>query len=508
MADWVHQLIEAAPSGAAATVDADGQRYSYGDLRALTGQLADNLADRGVRPGDRVMLVCENCTSYVAAVMAASRLGAWIMPVNARHTGEELRAIRDHAGARIVLFTADASTDAATHARQFGTDVGLPLVCGDLAATPVFDETPEPVADDPKDRTAALLYTTGTTSAPKGVMLTHANLCWNARASARLRHLTSGDLVLGVLPGSHIFGFCSTLMAVFHAGACARFIPRFAPQKVLDAIAEGATAMPAVPQMYERILTHLHQSGEALNAPHLRYLSAGGAPLDPDLKARTEAVFGLVLNNGYGITECSPTIAATRPEQPRGDVSVGTALWDVTVTVDAPDVDGVGELVVQGPGVMKGYYRDEKATVRALPYPGVFRTGDLGRIEPDGAIFIEGRVKELIIRSGFNVYPPEVEAMLTRHHDVLQAAVVARVVDANEEILAFVMTHGSVSEAELADWLGQRLVAYKRPQHIFIVDAFPVAPTGKVLKHKLVPHFAALLAARDAETAQTQKDQA
>jgi len=425
------------------------------------------------------------------------------VPVNARHTAGELRSLREHSGARIMLFTGHASAEAAAHVVEFSADISLPLDCGNLQATPVFETEPEPVEDDPTQRVAALLYTTGTTSAPKGVMLTHSNLCWNARVSARLRHLTPDDLVLGVLPGSHIFGFCSTLMAAFHIGCCTRFVPRFTPEAVLNALADGASAMPAVPQMYERILTHLHQTGEALNAPRIRYLSAGGAPLDPDLKARTEATFGVPLNNGYGITECSPTISATRPEDPRDDVSVGPALWDVTVTVDAPGDDGIGELIVQSPGVMKGYYRNPEATALALPRPGIFRTGDLGRIDPDGMIYVEGRVKELIIRSGFNVYPPEVEAMLTQHDQVLQAAVVPRRVGSNEEILAFVMARDELTADALADWLRPRLVAYKQPQHIYIVDAFPIAPTGKVLKHKLIAHFATLLAARDANT---QKD--
>ena len=505
MADWVHQLIERPWGATPATVDADGTRFSYGDLRGLTGNLTGQLAEHGARAGDRIVLVCENCTSYAVAVMAASRLGAWIVPVNARHSEEELQAIRTHCSARCMIFTAAASSPAARHAAKFGANETLALECGDLLVTPCMDGAPEPAGHSPARDVAALLYTTGTTNAPKGVMLTHKNLCWNAEMSARLRGLHSGDLVLGILPGSHIFGFSSTLLAALHAGACTRFVPRCTPELALKALAEGATAMPAVPQMYERILSHLHQSGEALNAPRLRYISAGGAPLDPDLKRRTEAAFGLTLNNGYGITEAAPGVAATRPESPRNDVSVGPALWGVSLSIDSPDAGGVGEIVIQSPGVMKGYYRNPEATAAALPEPGVFRSGDLGRIDPDGAVHVVGRLKELIIRSGFNVYPPEIEAMLTRHRDVLQAAVVPRAVGGNEEILAFVMARSGASEADLANWLRPRLVAYKQPQHIVIVDAFPVAPTGKVLKHKLVTHFATLLAARDTAA---QKDQA
>ncbi len=494
MIRWLHDICDAAPAGARAIIDHDGTELSYGDLRAQAAAAAGALAAHGVRPGDRVMLVAENCAAFAVMAFALSRAGAWVLPVNARHSAEELDAVAAHSGARCLAFTAAASPAAAEHAARCGADRGI----GGTVLTGAAGCDPEPVPDDPAERVAAVLYTTGTTSAPKGVMLSHANLVWNAQSSAWLRELVPGDIVLGVLPGSHIFGFSSTMLAAFHAGATARFLPRFTPEAVLAALAAGASAMPAVPQMYERILTHLHRTGSALVAPRLRYISAGGAPLDPALKARTEAAFGLPLNNGYGITECSPTVAATRPAAPRGDVSAGPALPGVEIWAENADACGVGELIVRSPGVMRGYYRDTEATAAALPEPGVFRTGDLGRIDPDGSVHVLGRVKELIIRSGFNVYPPEIEAMLTRHRDVLQAAVVPRATGGNEEVLAFVMARPGLTESALAGWLRDRLAPYKQPQHILIVGSFPTAPTGKVLKHRLVTHFADLLAARTA----------
>ncbi|MDJ0824143.1 MAG: AMP-binding protein [Rhodobacter sp.] len=497
MSAWLHTIADAAPAGHPAVVDHDGAIYSYDDLRGGAAALAERLQDRGVRPGDRVMLVCENCAAFAAAVLAVVRLGAWVLPVNARHSAGKIAALAAHSGARLTLFTPGASPEAAAHAARLDA-AQLADDLGPLVATACADTAPEPVADTPQNRIAAVLYTTGTTSAPKGVMLTHANLIWNAETSARLRGMAPDDTVLGVLPGSHIFGFSSTMLAALCAGSTLRFLPRFAPETVVRALAEGASVLPAVPQMYARILSHLDRTGAALQAPRLRYISAGGAPLDPDLKARTEAVFGLTLNNGYGITECAPGVAATRPAEPRGDVSVGTAMEDVTLTVDAPDAEGVGEILIRSPGVMAGYYRDPQATAAALPESGLFRSGDLGRIDPDGTVHLLGRKKELIIRSGFNVHPPEIEAMLTRHPDVLQAAVVGRHRDGNEDILAFVMVRGGLTEAALSDWLAPRLVGYKRPQRIVVVDAFPTAPTGKILKHKLTRQFADALGSHTA----------
>ncbi len=500
MTVWLHDLANDAPDDAHAIIDHNGARYGYGAFRGMVAQLADLLDQHGVRPGDRVMIVAKNCASFAVAILALSHVGAWILPINARHTTEELRAIEAHSGARCLMFAPGASDPANVHAIEFQSETSLPLACGDLYVTQVSDQRPEPVADTPTERIAAMLYTTGTTSDPKGVMLTHANLLWNAQSSAKLRSLTPDDEMLAVLPLSHIFGFSSSFLAALFAGASVRFVPRFSPQAMLDAFAAGATALPAVPQMFERILTHLHQTETTLNAPRLRYLSAGGAPLDPDLKARTEAVFGLTLNNGYGLTETSPGVSATRPEHPRDDVSIGPPLDDVTLWIDEPNAEGVGELIIQSPGIMKGYYHNEAATRAALIRPGVFRSGDLARIDPDGIAHLVGRVKELIIRSGFNVYPPEVEGMLTRHPDVLQAAVVPRKINRDEQVLAFVMVQNGLDAASLAAWLRPKLTAYKQPQHIFVVEAFPVAPTGKVLKHKLVSHFADLLDAPDAAT--------
>ncbi len=507
---WLHDLIRDKPARDIAIIDHDGTQLDYGTMRDMTDALAGALRDHGVRAGDRVLLVSENCAAYAIAILAASQIGAWISPVNARQSVDELTSIAAHCQPRCVLFTARASEAAADHAAGFGAaplgidapDSGRPPLARELHATPAADVAVEPTSDDPAERVAALLYTTGTTSAPKGVMLTHANLMWNAATSAGLRRMTPQDDVLGVLPGTHIFGFSSVFLAAMYAGARLRFLPRFTPESVLTAFAEGASIMPAVPQMYARILRHLDAGGQPFKAPRLRYISAGGAPLDPAWKTRTEQIFGLPLNNGYGLTEASPSVSGTRPDAPRRDLSCGPAFDGVDMWIDRPDAEGVGELLIRSPGVMKGYYRNPEATAEVLSPDGTFRCGDLARIDGDGCLHIVGRLKELIIRSGFNVYPPEIEAMLTRHPRVSQAAVVGRPRGGDEEILAFVMPGGDGPTAgtdpeltpdDLRDWLSQRLVGYKVPQQILLVDELPTAATGKILKHRLIGHFAVRL---------------
>ena len=454
------------PRGAIALQLDDGATYSYAMLDHLGQMLAARYTAAGLRAGDRLLLVAENSALFVASVMACSRLDAWFLPVNARMSIGEIAALRAHAQPRLIHWTQTDQIEGA------------------------FDCGPEPTQAS-ADQCAALMYTTGTTSAPKGVMLSHANLIANASNSSKVSKLTGGEATLLALPCTHIFGFASVLLAALRRGAAVRMLEAFKPDIVLDALSEGAHHFPAVPQMWARLLAHLDKSGRSFGAPNLRLISSGGAPLDPDLKRQVEALTKLPLNNGYGLTECAPSVAVTRSDQPREDISVGQCFPNVEVRIDKPNEDGVGEVWIKGPTVMLGYYRDAKLSSEVL-VNGWYKSGDLGKLGTDSALFIVGRLKELIIRSGFNVYPPEVEAMLTRHERVREAAVVGRAVPGNEEILAFVVGE-DLDESELRDWLKQRLVAYKVPQRIIPVNHYPVAATGKILKQKLIAHFKELL---------------
>ncbi len=253
--------------------------------------------------------------------------------------------------------------------------------------------------------------------------------------------------------------------------------------------------------MYAKLLQYLEVTGQSLTAPRLRYISAGGSPLDIDWKRSIEQRFGLPLNNGYGLTECASNVALTRVDRPRPDDSIGLPLPGVAMRFAGPDgldvADGtVGEIWIKGPNVMLGYYRDEAGTRAVLDQDGWYRTGDLGRRGEDGHLFIVGRAKDLIIRSGFNVYPAEVETALNSHDDVVQSAVIGRKVSGNEEVVALVEVKPGcgLEPSSLRDYVGRRLAAYKRPQHIFILEKIPASPTGKILKAGLAGLAEALIA--------------
>jgi acyl-CoA synthetase (AMP-forming)/AMP-acid ligase II len=340
---------------------------------------------------------------------------------------------------------------------------------------------------------AVLLYTTGTTGDPKGVMLTHESVRFGGMASSGLRRMVPEDVVYGVLPMSHVFGLISVLTGACFTGALVMIEARFSAAKLYEASMNGVTIIPAVPQMHAMVMQYTKEQGmELLNSPTLRYVSSGGAPLDPAWKRKAEAFYELPLQNGFGMTETSSGASATNNPIGSPDISVGPVTPGTEAMIDAKapggnDVDE-GEVLVRGPHIMKGYYRNETATSAVFAGDGWMRTGDLGKIDSDNKLHILGRSKELIIHGGFNVYPPEVEAALNDHPQVIQSAVVGRTKDGDEEVLAFVQVSDTDRPQidELRAFVKERLAGYKRPKHIILATALPAAPTGKLLKHKMI----------------------
>ncbi len=472
--------------------------WTYAQLEAVIASTEGWLRDANLRPGDRVVLVCENCRAFVAILLALARLGTWPVLVNARVSARELDEIRDHCGARRVLYTTAVSHHAREHAKRHNApiveipDLG-PLAVGALNETVI----PESLDQDVANNVAALIYTSGTTGLPKGVMLTHRNLLFVAVVSAGIRSLTPNDRLYGILPMSHAVGLSVVLLGALFVGATLYLSPRFDPVAALATLEKDRlTVMLGAPAMFSLLLDYTKMKGIASRKfPDLRIISSSGAPLHAAVKADVEKLLGLPLHNGYGVTECSPNISQASVEKPRTDTSVGQILPGVEVKFVGNDghrvADGeVGELWVRGPNVMKGYYRAPEETAAAINPEGWFNTRDLARIE-NGYLFIVGRTKELIVRFGFNVYPAEVESVLNNHPEVVRSAVVGRNVagvDGGEEVIAFVQTAAgsALTSAQMAEHAAQHLAPYKRPSQILLVPAMPLTPTGKVIKAELV----------------------
>ncbi len=489
-----------------ALVEASGS-WTYRQLNDAVDRASAWLQDSGVRPGDRVMLVCDNCRAFIGIFLALTGMDAWPVLANARLSAREIDDIRDHCGARRVIYMTSVSPQAMQHAKRHGAIIGEQAGLGPIGFGPLNEKVePEPIDLNSTNRVAALIYTSGTTGLPKGVVLTHRNLLFIAAVSAQIRSLTQEDRLYGVLPISHAVGLSVVLLGSLLSGAALYLAPRFDPVAALAALErDRLTIVLGVPAMFALLVDYAKTKGlrGPLKFPALRIISSSGAPLPLPVKLAVEELLGMPLHNGYGVTECSPTIAQARVDEPRSDLSVGRVLPGVEVKIVGTDGNlvgegEVGELSVRGPNIAKGYYRAPEETVAAINSEGWFNTRDLARLE-GGHLFIVGRTKELIVRFGENVYPAEVEAVLNTHPKVVRSAVIGRSVqgvEGGEEVIAFVQPSpgSALSAAEVANHAARNLAPYKRPSQILLIAEMPLTPTGKAKKDELAKMAAASLA--------------
>ena len=440
-----------------------GRRVSYAELDRASAQVARRLAAEGVRAGDRVALMVPNVPEFAAAYYGILRAGAIAVTLDVDLTRPELRATLADCGAALLI--------AWRELRSIHEPAWL------VAPGSFFDDA-ESVAAVEREAgdTAVIVYTSGITGAPKGAELTHANLLANARVTSDLFDYGSGDAVLAALPLAHAFGQTCTLNAPLLAGARLVLADRFEPPG-------GVTVLVGVPSMYARLL-----ADGARGAPGLRLCVSGGAPLAPELLDACEEALGTRLLEGYGLTETSPVAAFNRVSDPRRPGSIGTPVSGVAMRLLDP-VEGVGEIAIRGHNVMKGYWNRPEETRAVLSEDGWLRTGDLARVDEDGAFRIVGRAKELIIRDGRNVHPREIEDVLHGHPDVLEAAVlgVPDVLLGEEVVACVVVADGvTVTEDELRDYVRERVAESKVPRRVWLAAALPHSVTGKVLKRAIV----------------------
>jgi acyl-CoA synthetase (AMP-forming)/AMP-acid ligase II len=346
------------------------------------------------------------------------------------------------------------------------------------------------------EQVAAVIFTSGTTGQPKGVLVSHAGLLQFGRISAESRQLGPEDRSYAYLPMTHIFGLGTILMASLHARAGLLMRSHFDPADVFDALAHhGMTQLQGPPAMFTRLLGWLDAQGiEHPAAPHLRYVYTGAAPLDMSVKRAVQQRFGKPLHHGYGLSEYAGALTLCAKDVWREDSSAGYLVDGAELRiVDAEGRDvprgETGEIWMRGVGLMPGYFRDPEITAQVMKPGGWYASGDLGRQAEDGALTVVGRLKEMIIRSGFNVYPGEIEAVLLAWPGVQKAAVAGRPVgDGNEEILAFVEPKlGATLDLDaLRAHLHAQLAPYKQPSVLQCVAEMPMTHSGKVLKRELV----------------------
>jgi long-chain acyl-CoA synthetase len=475
-----------------------GRDTTYGALRDQVDHLRGGLAALGVGKGDRVALLCANGRFFVDSYLATLGLGAVAVPLNPLSPSPEIAKEIETIGARVAVVGPTASRAWAQIDRGSVPSVEhVVAVEGDVTgATATFDDLlaaePVPVVEVEPDDLAVLTFTSGTAGAPRAAMLSHGNLLANLE-QARVEGATrAGDVVYGVLPVFHIFGLNVVLGATLARGATVVLVQRFDPSTALDTIRERqVTVLPGVPPMW---LEFSHFDGiPADSFASVRVAVTGASKMPEEAIRNLRERFGVELREGYGLTEAGPVVTSSIGI-PIHVGSVGKVLAGVSVRlVDEAGDDALhgdpGEIWVKGPNVFLGYYNDPEATARALTPDGWLRTGDVAVTDDDGYLYLVDRVKDLIIVSGFNVYPAEVEDVIAVHPDVVDVGVIGVPHPHHgEAVKAFVVLRpgATLAEETIIHWCADRLARYKCPTKVLFVDQLPRGVGGKLLRRELV----------------------
>ncbi|HZE39329.1 MAG TPA: AMP-binding protein [Stackebrandtia sp.] len=462
--------------------------WTYRQLRDAGLAYVQALADTGIAVGDRVLLTAPSVPEFVVAYLGIQAAGAVVVPVNTMATEAEISYVLTDAGCRLAIawHEVEAATSRAATARD--------IPSWTLHHGQFKDATPSATVTDRRpDDTTAILYTSGTTGRPKGAQLTVGNLLAAGEIGAECSGATRDDRSGTALPLFHVFGQASVMMPALTAGGSLSLLGRFDMNALRDMIRDHRiTHTAGVPTIWNALL-HATSATDPRDFAALTVAVSGGDTLPGRIARAFDERFGCTVREGYGLTE---TAAFGTFNQLDRAAKIGYAGRPAPRTeVDIRDRDGgpcppgvIGEVYIKGPTVMKGYWNRPQETAAVLGADGWFRTGDLGELDGDGFLRIVDRIKELIIRGGYNVYPSEVEEVLYAHPDIVEAAVIGVPDDHyGQEVAAVIVARPGceLTETQVSRWTREQLSAYKIPRIIRFVDALPKGPSGKVLKRAI-----------------------
>jgi fatty-acyl-CoA synthase len=479
IARWIRDRARATPDRVA--IDFQGRHVTYGELDARSEATARWFGALGLRPGDRVASLTGNSPEHVAALYACAKAGLVLLPLNWRLAAAELAYQLDDAEPSLLLVEPGMDAQAAEALAAASVRVPTAELGHVPGSDPAAATAPRPDGSDP----LLLIYTSGTTGKPKGALLTHANCFWTNLSFDLATGISGDDVVLQVLPQFHVGGWNVHPLLAWWKGARVILERAFEPQRCLELI-EGrrVTTMMGVPANY--LFMSQAPAFDAVDLSSLRRAVVGGAPM-PEALLETWRARGVDIVQGYGLTEAAPNVLCLPPEDAARKLGYAGKPYPF-VEVGVRGGGDEGELIVRGPNVFPGYWRDEEATA-AVFEEGWLLTGDVARRDADGYYRIQGRTKEMFISGGENVYPAEVESVLHEHPAIREAAVIGVADERWGEVgVAFVV--GDCPEQEVVEWCRGRLARYKVPKSVRFLDELPRSAMGKVLKQELAAHVA------------------
>ncbi len=489
-------------------------RLSYAQLDESVNRIANGLVAAGIGKGDNVALSCPNLPYFPMVYYAILKVGATVVPLNVLSTDREIAYYLNDSQAKAYFcfegtpqlpmaeegFKGYQGADACEHFWVMTADPVNPSpIAGTSSLGKMMAEQSADfdIACTNSDVTAVILYTSGTTGTSKGAELSHSNMTMNAIITRECFALQHDDVHIVTLPLFHSFGQTCQMNAGFSLGNTLVFIPRFSAEAVFEALhSEGGTIFVGVPTMYWALLTYEDTEGrfdmEGITE-RLRLGASGGSALPLEIIHGIEEKYRIPILEGYGLSETCPVATFNQLSRERKPGSVGTPIWGIEVHVVDTDnnrlpTGKVGEVIIRGHNIMKGYYGKPVETRAALKEDGWFYTGDLGRLDEDGYLYIVDRLKEMIIRGGFNVYPREVEEVLMTHPAVSLVAVLGVPHDQHgEEVKAYVVLKqgASLDEQELIAWSKEQMASFKYPRIVEFRESLPMTATGKILKKDL-----------------------
>lgn len=491
-------IIDAHPADRVALISR-GRETSYGALRDQVDHLRGGFASIGIEEGDRVALLCSNARHFVISYLAALGLGAVAVPLNPLSPAPELQTEIASVGAKVVVIE-KVSTATWLNVDRSTVPAVQTVVSCDPASAPdgavsiddLLSAVPVDRLDVDGSHLATLIFTSGTAGTPRAAMLTHRNLQANIeQTQSPDGHLTADDVMYGVLPLFHIFGLNVMLGLGLAVGATVVLVQRFDPLTAAETIRDRhVTVVPGPPSLWASFAHFDELAADTFSTVRLGV--SGAAKLPVHIAERVLDRFGVTIREGYGLTESSATVASSMGASPRFG-SVGRALDGVEMKLvnadGVPLVGDVGEIWLRGDSVFAGYYDDLEATARVLADDGWLKTGDMATVDDDGFLYLVDRAKDLVIVSGFNVFPAEVESVLERHPEVVEVGVIGVPhPHTGEAVKAFVVAeHGAaVDEDSLIEYCLDHLARYKCPGKIMFVESLPRNANGKILRRELV----------------------